>query len=133
MTRATDAMTDQDWLKLYFQASTAVMTLWTVYVAVVGLIVGYVANAKPPGSVRCVVVVAFLLFVLANGYPLLQAQSALVWIRSMLSYEPRAIFTALSPWVVGSAHCIADILVLSIIIGWPWVSRPTCLCGFDLI
>lgn len=60
----------EHWISLYSVHSDSVMTLWTVYVLVVALVVGFVAQQKRLGAVRWLLVAAFPLFAFANGIPL---------------------------------------------------------------
>ena len=126
------SVSDQAWLKLYFEQIDAQMTLWNVYVVVVALVVGFVAQKEYlEGTVKWLLLVAFTLFAFANGYPLYETQYGLNEIHCRLSFDVRDIFRV-SPtgWVVG-VHIAMDAVVIVLIGGWwrKWFKKnrnPNC-------
>ena len=114
---------DQAWITLYFKACNSVMTLWTVYVLVVALLAGFVAQKGQVDSVKWLLIAAFALFAIANGYPLWQTQSTVAKVHAKLSCDVRKMFTLWSPRIVISVHVILDAIVLWFLYGGhPWVS-----------
>ena len=68
------------------------MTFWSVYVLVVGLVVGFVAHRGSLEGIRWFLVFAFAVFALTNGYPMFLAQCTLQSIHAKLPAEAREIF-----------------------------------------
>lgn len=111
-------MTVQDWIALFNEQSGSMMTFWTVYVVVVGLVVGFVAQKETLGSVRWLLAGAFILFALANGFPMFRAQATLKAIHGQLPCEVREMFTIWPPCVVALVHLVMDVLVALFIVRW---------------
>ena len=105
-------MRNQDWIALFNGQSGTVMTFWSVYVLVVGLVVGFVVQKERLDGVKWLLVFGFVVFALANGYPMFRAQRTVQAIHAKLPCEARKMFTILSPWVVISVRIILDVLVV---------------------
>ena len=111
-------MAAEHWIDLYLGHSDSVMTLWTVYVLVVALIVGFVAQQSNLGAVRRLLVVAFLLFAVANGVPLYLTQTTLADIHTRLPDETRDILRVSAPCLVALLHAVMDVIVVAFLGGW---------------
>ena len=111
-------MAVERWIELYLGHSDSVMTLWTVYVLVVALVIGFVAQQPKLGAVRWLLAVAFPLFALANGVPLFQTQTALADILARLPSETREILRVSSPCHVALVHAVMDVIVVVFLLGW---------------
>lgn len=105
-------MRNQDWIALFNGQSGTVMTFWSVYVLVVGLVVGFVVQKERLDGVNWLWVGAFLFFALTNGYPMFRAQRTVQAIHAKLPGEAREMFKIWPPWEVASVHIILDVLVV---------------------
>ena len=105
-------MKNQDWIALFNGQSGTVMTFWSVYVLVVGLVVGFVVQKERLDEFKWLLVAAFLLFALTNGYPMYLAQETLQSIHAKLPCEAREMFKIWAPWQVASVHIVLDALVV---------------------
>lgn len=111
-------MNEERWIELYLGHSDYVMTLWTVYVLVLTLVVGFVARQPRLGAVRGLLVVAFLLFAIGNGVPLFRTQTTLVDIHARLPDETLEILRVSSPCHGALIHAVIDVIVLVFLVGW---------------
>lgn len=123
-------MTDQDWIALFNEHSSSVTMLWTVYVLVVALVVGFVAQKKNLDDVKWFLIGAFLLFAFANLLPMVRAQETLVAIHRHLPSEARAVIPVWSACAVALVHLVMDCIVVLFLFGWrkhfdPTVDRPS--------
>ena len=111
-------MREQDWIALFNGQSGSLMTFWTVYVVVVGLLVGFVVQKENLGNVKWLLVGAFILFALANGLPMVKAQVTLKAIHGQLPKEVQEMFTIWPPYVVTLVHLVMDVIVALFLITW---------------
>ena len=111
-------MSEKDWITLFVHQSDLVMTLWTVYVAVVALIVGFVAQKEQLNGIRWVLVAAMSLFALANAVPLVRAQMTLVEIHERLSCDACLMLSVTPAWQVAVVHGVMDAIVVLFLIRW---------------
>ena len=119
-----ESMCEKDWITLFVHQSDLVMTLWTVYVAVVALIIGFVAQKEQLNGIRWVLVAAMSLFALVNGVPLVRAQMTLVEIHERLSCDAYLMLSVTPALIVALVHVVMDAIVVLFLIGWGrWFSR----------
>ena len=71
-------MNDEYWIGVFIDQTQAAMEIWTVYVLVVTLLLGFVAQKKESleGCTACVLVVGFVIVAAANGVPLASPEDA---------------------------------------------------------
>ena len=121
-------MTDMDWMGLFVEQSNLVIMLWTVYVLVVSLLVGFVAQRERLDGIRWLLVGTFALFALVSAYSMYIAQDALEKIHGKMSCNAQEIFTVSSTCWVLVFHLILDALVLLFMIfGFRDLRIPTRL------
>ena len=109
-------MDDQFWIRIFIDQSKSVMELWTLYVLVVTIVIGFVAQKEVLSRSTGIVLAAGFIFVAAaNAVPLLEAQSTLEEIRGKLSRDGRGMFSALPVWSVAIFHIALDILVIGFV------------------
>lgn len=111
-------MNDADWMKLFVEHSSSVMTFWHVYVLVVTVLVGFVTQIEELDSIRYFLVIAFAFFALTNLYPMYQAQVTLEKIREKMSDEAGEIFQVSSALMISVVHVILDVFVIWFLICW---------------
>lgn len=125
-------MSEKDWIELFVDQSDSVMTLWTVYVAVVALIIGFVAQKENLDGIRGILVATMALFAVVNGVPLVRTQMTLVEIHDRLSCDSRHIFSATPVWAVALVHVVMDAIVVLFLSGWGrWFGRRSHTAARD--
>lgn len=120
-------MNEQHWIPIFIQQSESVMTLWTAFIIVNIGVVGFVIQRGAAFTLqeRILFVGAFILFAIANGIPLYEAQQTLVEIKQALAEIKPKIpssveFRAHNPKAVIAIHILFDLIIVSLLIGWPF-------------
>ena len=110
-----------DWIAIYYGSSQMVMAYWTVYVAVIAAIIGYVVQrGLRERRERVLFIVTFVLFSLANAIPMYHVQVSSKSAANQLASGvlSNAQLYATDPWVVMVSHGIFDVCILVFLLMW---------------
>lgn len=75
---------------------------------------------------RNIFALSFLVFVVANGVPLYEAQVTLNAILSKLSHEACGLFSVTDAKLVIAIHLAFDLIVLSLLFRSPFAAKESC-------